>query len=1023
MPFDASRLSRLACLALGVLGTAGPAGAQGDARGVLVEQGIYWQSAGRIELAEASWRKLLSADPRSADAMYGMSQVELARGNTEAARDWIARLRAAHPGDPRVGLFESRLRQPGAQVTDLQAARSAARAGRTAEALQLYRAMIGSRPPPEPLAVEFYQLLGGSPEGWDEGRKGLELLVRDKPDNTAYRLALAQLLTYREPTRREGIRSLVDLAKQPATAAAARASWRQALLWLDARPADAPLYRDYLALQSDPLVAQRLGELGDLGEARRDAPAPRAADPTGPGFAALERGDLAGAERGFQEALRLRPGNTDALGGLGLVRLRQQRFAQAQDLLQRASKGSPRKWASALRSATYWDLLDQASAARSRNDPAMARSLLEQAVQLEPGEAAGRAALASLRQDRIDQARSQSRRQGEAGRQDDARRTLEAALAADPDSVWIRHDLALVYRRQGLDAQSRDVMESLPADQRGTPEALYARALLAADADDPAAGLESLERLPAAARTPDTNDLQRRLWVLDRVRRAREQARRGQADAARELLAETESTLGADMPREALGPLASAWSDAGDPAHASTLSRRLVADEGGTSTADQLLHASLLFKARHDGELAAVLERLQAADMTSAQRQDFDALRTGYEARQRQARSTFAGEAADRGPVLIAGTVYRHRSGEAGLGRLSDTQMPIEARLPLGEGRLVLSVTPTELKAGTLAADPATAGRFGGGPVAARLQSIGAVVPPGAQTARGVGFGVGYESDKLEAGIGTTPLGFAETNVIGNLTYKGQFGDEVSLKADLSRRPVTDSLLSFAGTRDPRTGVEWGGVVATGGRLDLARDFGSYGIYGYGSAHSVTGKNVTSNSRYEIGGGTYAPILRSAGASLTVGVNLDFLSYDKNLSQFTQGQGGYFSPQRYASLTFPLDWSGRDKRLSWRLNASVGVQSFREDPVGAIAADGTPLLVASGTRRTGVAYNIAAIVEYQLAPQLYLGGALGLGNARDYRQFTGNVYLRYAFGTSGPQGAAPGGTTLRPFSSPYTPLL
>jgi len=80
-----------------------------------------------------------------------------------------------------------------------------------------------------------------------------------------------------------------------------------------------------------------------------------------------------------------------------------------------------------------------------------------------------------------------------------------------------------------------------------------------------------------------------------------------------------------------------------------------------------LLHASLLFKARHDGELGAVLERLQAADMTSAQRQDFDALRTGYEARQRQVRSTSAGEAADRGPVLTAGTVYRHRSG--GIGR------------------------------------------------------------------------------------------------------------------------------------------------------------------------------------------------------------------------------------------------------------------------------------------------------------------------------------------------------------------
>lgn len=927
MPFDATRLRQLACVALGVLGTAGPAGAQIDASAALVEQGTYWQSMGRIELAEASWRKLLSADPRSADALYGMSQVELARGNTEAARSWIARLRAAHPSDARASAFESRMGRPGAQLTDLQAARSAARAGRTTEALQLYRTIIGNRPPPEPLAIEFYQLLGGSPQGWDEGLEGLQRLVRDKPDNLGYRLALAQLQTYREPTRRQGIRSLADLSKQPATAAAARASWRQALLWLDARAEDAPLYRDYLALQSDPPLAERLEGLAD---ARRDAAAPRAADPTGLGFAALDRGDIATAERRFREALRLRPGSTDALGGLGIVRLRQQRFAQAQELLQQASKGSARKWASALRSATYWNLLGQASAARDRNDPATALSLLERAVQLDPAEAAGRAALADLRQERLDWARAQARQQGEADR---------------------------------------------------------------------------------------------RQWVLVRARQAGDLAHRGQVDAARNLLADTESTLGADIPREALAPLALAWSDAGDPAHALALSRRLVAEDSAATTADQLFHASLLFKAHQDGELAVVLDRLQLANMTSAQRQDFDALRTGYEARRVQARPAYAVDAAERSATLTAGAVYRRRSGEAGLGRLSDKQLPIEARLPVGDGRLVLGVTPTELDAGTLAADPATAARFGGGAPAARLQAIGAVVPPGPQTANGVGLSVGYESDPFEAHIGTTPLGFAQTNVIGNLAYRGRLGDDVSLKADVSRRPVTDSLLSFAGTRDPRTGLEWGGVVATGGRLDLARDFGSYGVYGYGSAHSITGKNVTSNTRYEIGAGTYAPIVRNTGSSLTLGLNLDLLAYDKNLSQFTQGQGGYFSPQRYASLTVPLDWSGRDGRISWRLNASIGVQSFREDAVTSIAADGTPQLVASGTRRTGLAYNFAAIVEYQIAPQLHLGGALGFGNARDYRQFTGNVYLRYVFGGPRLQGAPPGGTTLRPFSSPYTPLL
>ncbi|WP_260602648.1 cellulose biosynthesis protein BcsC [Variovorax sp. MHTC-1] len=1048
----------------------------------MTEQGIYWQSLGRLELAEASWRKLLSADPRSADALYGMSQVELARGNTEAARGWIARLRAAHPGDDRATRFEARNPQPGARATDLQLARSAARAGRTAEAVQMYRTIFNNRPPPEPLALEYYQLLGASAGGWDEGRRGLEQLVRDKPENLDYKLALAQLNTYREPTRREGIRSLVDLSTLPATAPAARASWRQALLWLDARATDAALYRDYLATQSDPAVAQRLQDLND---ARPQVAEPGATDPLRPGFAALERGELSTAERRFREALRLRPGNPDALGGLGLVRLRQERFAQAQELLEQASKAGARKWASALRSATYWNLFGQASAARGRNDPSAARSLLERAVQLDSRESAGRTALADLQLEagdlaaaeqgyarvlerkpgdaqalrglittyarqgrvndalalsrrlgpreadqfailqsiRIDQARAQARRQEEAGHLADAQRTLEEALVADPSSAWIRHDLALLYRRQGLEAQVRQMMDGLPASQRDTRDDLHTRALLAADAGDPAAALQYLERLPAASRTPAMMQLQRRLWALDQAQRARELARQGQADAARDLLARTESTLGADVPRETIGPLALAYGDAGETTRALSLSRQLVSNGESPSVADRLLHASLLFKANQDTELAAVLEQLQMADMTSAQRKDFDALRAGYDARQAGTQLAVGGDVADRSATLTAGGVDRRRDGEPGLGRLSDRQIPIEARIPVGEGRLVLGATPTVLDAGTLAADVTTASRFGGGAQAAQLQSVGAVEAPGAQNARGVGLSVGYERKNLEASIGTTPLGFAETNVIGNLTYRGQFADNVSLKADLSRRPVTDSLLSFAGTRDPRTGVQWGGVIATGARLDLGRDFGRYGIYGYGSAHSITGKNVTTNSRYELGGGVYLPVSRSASSSLTVGMNLDLLSYDKNLSQFTYGQGGYFSPQSYASLTLPLDWSGRDGRMAWRLNASIGVQSFREDPFPSPFATGMAAFAAPGTQRTGVAYSFAAIVEYQVAPQLYLGGALGFNNARDYRQITGNAYLRYVFGNSGFQNVPTGGMTLKPFSSPYTPLL
>ena len=79
----------------------------------------------------------------------------------------------------------------------------------------------------------------------------------------------------------------------------------------------------------------------------------------------------------------------------------------------------------------------------------------------------------------------------------------------------------------------------------------------------------------------------------------------------------------------------------------------------------------------------------------------------------------------------------------------------------------------------------------------------------------------------------------------------------------------------------------------------------------------------------------------------------------------------------------------------------------------------------ASSSKTGLAYNLAAVLEYQLAPKMFLGGALGFNNAQNYRQFTGSVYLRYVFGGSSSIGVpgAGSGTTLNPMTSPYTPLL
>ena len=69
------------------------------------------------------------------------------------------------------------------------------------------------------------------------------------------------------------------------------------------------------------------------------------------GFDALQANRLGDAEAAFQAALAINAGDADALGGMGLVRQRQNCGPEARDLLERAIAAAPDKaaqWQSAL---------------------------------------------------------------------------------------------------------------------------------------------------------------------------------------------------------------------------------------------------------------------------------------------------------------------------------------------------------------------------------------------------------------------------------------------------------------------------------------------------------------------------------------------------------------------------------------------------------------------------------------------------------------------------------------------------
>jgi tetratricopeptide (TPR) repeat protein len=667
----------------------------------LIEQGRYWQAKGNDERAAEAWQKVLRISPGQADALGGMAVVEADAKRYDEAMRYLNQLKKANPSHPSIARIEESINMS-RNAPQLQTARELAKAGKSAEAVNTYQSALGSQPPKGPLALEYYQTLGGTAQGWESARKGLEQLAQESPDDARVALALAQHLTYRDATRREGIAMLSRLANHPDVGNAAVQSWRKALAWTGNRSADIPLYQAFLrAYPGDAAVQARLNEVSAAQRQVRTAEVVTA-DPlrkrTQEAFKLLDDGDLESAEAGFAAVLQARPNDGDALGGMGVLRLRQENFSQAREYLERASqRGQASRWKNALDSATYWTLVDQATNAREDGNLDTARQYLQQAVRLDPKETTAENALAdvlvesgqydaaeplyrrvlarqpddpdavrglvgvlaqnnkadealqiverlspsqqekvgALGRLRATQALGQAKAAAARGDDTGARVALENALLNDPANPWVRLDLARLYIKLGARNEARGIMDGLLISNPNMPEALYAHALLGAETQDWAGAMATLERVPEANRTRDIAALYKRVWVHVQADGASALVSQGRNQEALDKLAQAEPFAGQDP--ELLGAIALAYTDAGDSNRAMATIRQLLARSARPEPGLRLQYAAILLKTKQDVELAGILRQLQGMPMTLQQRQSFNDIRVGYILRQAEA--------------------------------------------------------------------------------------------------------------------------------------------------------------------------------------------------------------------------------------------------------------------------------------------------------------------------------------------------------------------------------------------------
>ena len=362
---------------------------------------------------------------------------------------------------------------------------------------------------------------------------------------------------------------------------------------------------------------------------------------------------------------------------------------------------------------------------------------------------------------------------------------------------------------------------------------------------------------------------------------------------------------------------------------------------------------------------------------------------------------------ARRQPRIEAGHQALSKRSTDGISSLHGWERPVVAWMPRGyDGHYFLHVDRVQLDAGDLPTD---------GPDLLTYGQV-AALPPGSpfaterrQRGQGTNLGFGYVGDDIQWDIGTTGVGFPVTNVVGGLSKTGDIG-RYSYKLEAYRRPITGSLLSYAGARDPITGQVWGGVVATGAAGRLSTDIGPYSTSLSLSLAALTGKNVATNTRMQLRWALDRDVWHHADGVVNLGVAVSAWRYGKDLSEYSFGHGGYYSPRNYVSVALPLEWSGRRGALTWLARGSVSVSrssSGESDyfPQSALlqslararlAADGG-VPVYAGSSGSGFGRSFRGALEYQVTPHLALGAQLELDRSAYYAPTNFMVYGRYRF--------------------------
>ncbi|HBI5004719.1 TPA: cellulose biosynthesis protein BcsC [Salmonella enterica] len=1034
------------------------AGAATSAQQQLLEQVRLGEATHREDLVRQSLYRLELIDPNDPQVIAARFRYLLRQGDSDGAQKLLDRLAQLAPESTAYQSSRTAMLLSTPQGRQsLQEARLLATTGHTEQAIASYDKLFKGYPPEGELAVEYWTTVAKLPARRHEAINQLQKINAVSPGNNALQNALAQLL-FASGRRDEGFAVLKQMAKSSTGRSAASAIWYQQIKDLPVSDASVKALQDYLTQFSegdsvsaaraqlseqqkqlaDPAFRARSQGIaavnaGEGGKAIAQLQQARAVDNTdsyavlGLGDVAMARKDNAAAERYYQQTLRMDSGNTNAVRGLANL-YRQQSPQKAAAFIASLSASQRRSIDDIERSLENDRLAQQAETLESEGKWAQAAELHRRRLALDPGSVwvtyrlsrdlwqAGqhaqadaqmrslaqqkpndpeqvyayglylsgsdrdRAALAHLNTLPTSQwnsniqelaGRLQSNQVLESAnrlRDSGKEREAEALLRQQPPSTRIALTLADWAQQRGDNAAARAAYDAVLAREPGNVDAMLGRVEIDIAQGDNAAARSQLAALPASQIT--SINMQRRVALA--------QLQLGDITAVAR-------TFNRITPQAKAQP----------PSMESAM----------------VLRDAAAFQAQ-TGEpqraLETYKEAMVAAAITPVRPLDNDTFT-------RLTRNDEKDDWLKRGVRSDAAELYRQQDlnvtlahdywGSSGTGGYSDlkahtTMLQVDA--PWSDGRAFFRTDMVNMDVGRFSTD--ADGKYDNNWGTCTLEKCSG---HRSQADTGASVAVGWQNETWRWDIGTTPMGFNVVDVVGGVSYSDDIGP-LGYTLNAHRRPISSSLLAFGGQKDAssNTGTKWGGVRANGGGVSLSYDKGeANGVWASLSGDQLSGKNVEDNWRVRWMTGYYYKVINENNRRVTVGLNNMIWHYDKDLSGYSLGQGGYYSPQEYLSFAVPVMWRQRTENWSWELGGSVSWSHSRNRTMpryplmNLIPADyqeDARDQTNGGGSSQGFGYTARALIERRVTANWFVGTAVDIQQAKDYTPSHLLLYVRYS---------------------------